>query len=172
MMLSLDINEITVPVHKTATYSSFVNVWTTSSEVRLTFFQQHFQPLYYVVRKEFELEFFQSMNFDFVASLKNNGTNCLLIFLKISIACQNFCPPVDDIHHRLDTSYKKHKFFLQTKPGREFQLQYTHIVLIKSIRDVMPLYVKFTLGPWTGAGWLGSRQKASYFVIFWVLCSN
>ena len=45
------------------------------------FFYQHSQPLYDVMQKEIEnLKFVQGVNFEFIDSLKNNGTNYLLIF--------------------------------------------------------------------------------------------
>ena len=44
------------------------------------FFNQHFQPLYDVMQKEIgNLEFVQEVNFEFIDSLKNNGTKYLLI---------------------------------------------------------------------------------------------
>ena len=46
---------------------------------KIYFFYQHSQPLYDVMQKEIEkLEFVQGVNFDFIDSLKNNGTKYLL----------------------------------------------------------------------------------------------
>ena len=48
---------------------------------KIYFFYQHSQPLYNVMQKEIEnLEFVQGVNFEFIDSLKNNGTKYLLIF--------------------------------------------------------------------------------------------
>ena len=45
------------------------------------FFYQHPQPLYEFMRKEIDnLEMLQGVNFEFINSLKNNGTKYLLIF--------------------------------------------------------------------------------------------
>ena len=56
---------------------------------KILFFYQHFQPLYKVVQKEIEnIEFVQGVNFDFIASLENNGTKYLLIF---DDSCQEIC---------------------------------------------------------------------------------
>ena len=45
------------------------------------FFYQHSQPLYDAMQKENEnLEFVQGVNFEFIISLKNNGTKYLLKF--------------------------------------------------------------------------------------------
>ena len=48
---------------------------------KIDFFNQHSQPLYDVMRNKINnLEFLQSLNFEFMDSLKNNGTKYLLIF--------------------------------------------------------------------------------------------
>ena len=48
---------------------------------KIYFFYQHCQLLYDVMQKEIEnLEFVQAVNFEFIDSLKNNGTKYLLIF--------------------------------------------------------------------------------------------
>ena len=45
------------------------------SLTKITFFYQHSQPLYDVMQKEIEsLEFVRGVNFEFIDSLKNNGT--------------------------------------------------------------------------------------------------
>ena len=47
----------------------------------INFFYQHSQSLYDVMQKKLEnLEFLQGANFEFIDSLKNNGTRYLLIF--------------------------------------------------------------------------------------------
>ena len=52
-------------------------------------------------------------------------------------------------HRGLSTIYIKHKFFHQSKLGRDVELQNTHIVLFKSLRDVMQ---KTTRGAQLGLG--------------------
>ena len=109
---------------------------------KIYFFYQHSQPLYDVMQKEIEnLEFVQGVNFDFIDSLKNNGTKYLLIF---DDSCEEICnsKAFVDIatagrHRGLSTIYIKHNLFHQSKLGRDVELQNTHIVLFKSPRDVM-----------------------------------
>ena len=106
------------------------------------FFYQHSQPLYDVMQKEIEnLEFLQGISFEFIDSLKNNGTKYLLIF---DDSCEESCnsEAFDDIatagrHRGLSTIYIKHNLFHQSKLGRDVELQNTHNVLFKSPRDVM-----------------------------------
>ena len=53
------------------------------------FFYQHFQIFYVVMQKEIEnLEFVRGVNFEFIDSLKNNGTKNPLIF---DDSCQESC---------------------------------------------------------------------------------
>ena len=53
------------------------------------FFHQHSQPLSDAMQKEIEnLEFVQGVNFQFIDSLKNNGTKYLLIF---DNSCEDIC---------------------------------------------------------------------------------
>ena len=48
---------------------------------KIYFSYEHFQPLYDAMQKEIDnLEFVQGVHFEFMNSLKNNGTKCLLIF--------------------------------------------------------------------------------------------
>ena len=106
------------------------------------FFCQHSQTLYYVRQNQIEnLEFVLGVNFEIIDSLKNNGTKYLLIF---DDSCEEICNSktlVDvataGIHRRLSTIYIKHNLFHQSKLGRDLELQITHIVLLKSPRDVM-----------------------------------
>ena len=94
------------------------------------------------MQKEIEnLEFVQGVSFEFIDSLKNNGTKYLLIF---DDSCEEICnsKAFVDIatagrHRGLSTNYIKHNLFHQSKLGRDVELQNTHIVLFKSPRDVM-----------------------------------
>ena len=87
------------------------------------------------------LEFVQGVNFEFIDALKNNGTKYLLIF---DGSCKKICnsKAFADIattgrHRGLSRIYIKHNLFHQSKLGRDVELQNTHIVLLKSPRDVM-----------------------------------
>ena len=94
------------------------------------------------MQKEIEnLEFVRRVNFEFIDSLKNNGTKYLLI---LDNSCEEICNSkafVDTAttgrHRSLSTIYIKHNLFHQSKLGRDVELQNTHIVLFNSPRDVM-----------------------------------
>ena len=91
------------------------------------------------MQKEIEnREFVQGVNFEFIDSLKNNGTKYLLIF---DDSCEEICnsKAFVDIatagrHRGLSTIYIKHNLFHHSKLGRDVELQNTHIVLCKSPR--------------------------------------
>ena len=87
------------------------------------------------------LEFVRGVNFEFIDSLKNNGTKYLVIF---DNSCEDICisKVFVDIatagrHRGLSTIYIEHNLFHQRKLGRDVELQNTHIVLFKSPRDVL-----------------------------------
>ena len=94
------------------------------------------------MQKEIEnLMFVQGVNFEFIDSLKNNGTKYLL---KFDDPCEEICNSKAFVHlatagrHRgLSTIYIKHNIFHQSKLGRDVDSQNTHIVLFESPRDVM-----------------------------------
>ena len=96
------------------------------------------------MRTEIEsLEFVRGVNFEFIDSLKKNGTKYLLIF---DDSCEEMCNSKAFVdfatagrHRSLSTIYFKHNLFHQSKLGRDVELQNTHIVLFKSPRDVMQL---------------------------------
>ena len=109
---------------------------------KIYFFYQHSQPLYDVMQNEIEnLEFVQGVSFEFIDSLKNNGTKYLLNFDDSSEEICNSRAFVDIVtagrHRGLSTIYIKHNLFHQSKLGRDVVLQNTHNVLFKSPRDVM-----------------------------------
>ena len=86
-------------------------------------------------------EFVQGVNFEFIDSLKNNGTKYLLIF---GDSCEEIChsKAFVDIatvrrHRGLSRIYINYNPFHQSKLRRDVELQNTHIVLFKSPRDVM-----------------------------------
>ena len=109
---------------------------------KIYFFYQHSQPLYDVMQTEIEnLEFVRGVSFEFIDSLKNNGTKYLLIF---DDSCEEICNSkvlvnIDTAgrHRGLSTIYIKHNLFHQSKLGRDVELQSNHIVLFKSPRDVI-----------------------------------
>ena len=106
----------------------------------LFFFYQHTQSFYDVMQKEIEnLEFVQGVNFEFIDSLKNNGSKYSFFY----DSCEKFCNSklfVDIAtagrHRALSTTYIKHNLFHQCKLRREVELQNTLIVPCKSPRDV------------------------------------
>ena len=54
---------------------NWLKIGTIQPKFDKNFFYQHSQPLYNVMQKEIEnLEFVQGVNFEFIESLKNNGT--------------------------------------------------------------------------------------------------
>ena len=111
---------------------------------RSYFFYQHSQPPYDVMQKEIEnLEIVRVLIFEFIESLKNNGTKYLLLF---DDSCEEICNSKALVeiatagrHRGLSAIYIKHKLshlFHQSKLGRDVELQNIHIVLFQS-RDVM-----------------------------------
>ena len=106
------------------------------------------------MQKEIEnLEFVQGVNFEFIDSLKTNGTKYFLIFHDSCEEIFNSKAFVDTAtagrHPGLSTVYIKLNLFHQSKLGRDTELQNTHIVLFKSPRDVMQ---KTTLSTQLGLG--------------------
>ena len=93
------------------------------------------------MRKEIEdLEIVRGVNFEFIDSLKNNGTKYLLTF---DDSCEKVCisKAFVDIsiagrHRGLSTIYTKQDLYHQSKLGGDVELQNTHIVHFKSPRDV------------------------------------
>ena len=86
------------------------------------------------------LEFVQAVHFEFISSLKNNGTKYLLLF---DDSRAEICNSMEFVHiatagrHRgFSTIYIKHNFFHQSKLRRHVELQNTQVVLFKSPRDV------------------------------------
>ena len=108
---------------------------------KIYFFYQYPQPLYGVMRKKIDnLEFVQGVLFEFIHSLKNNGTKYLL---SSDDSCAEICNSKEFVHfatavrHRgFNTIYIEHDLFHQSKLGRDVELQNTHIVVFKSPRDV------------------------------------
>ena len=86
---------------------------------KIYFSYQHSQPLYDVMQKEIKnLEFVRGVSFEFIDSLKNNGTKYLLIF---DDSCEEICnsKAFVDIatagrHRGLSTIYIKHNLFHQS----------------------------------------------------------
>ena len=116
---------------------------------KIYFFYQLSQPLYDVMQKEIEnLEFVQGVNFEFIDSLRNNGTKYLL---KFDGSCEEICnsKAFVDIatagrHRGLSTNYIEHNIFHQSKLEGDNELQNTHIALFKSPRYVMQVTTRGT----------------------------
>ena len=109
---------------------------------KIYFFNQNSHPLYDIMQKETKkIEFVRRVIFEFIDSLKNNGTKYLLIF---DDSCEEICNSnafVDIAtagrHRGLSTIYLKHNLFHQNNLGRDVELQNTHNVIFKSPRDVI-----------------------------------
>ena len=91
---------------------------------KIYFFYQHSQPPYDVMEEEIEnLEFVQGVNFEFIDSLKNNGTKHLLIFDDSCVEICNSKAFVDIAtagrHRGLSNIYIKHSPFQQSKQTRK-----------------------------------------------------
>ena len=89
------------------------------------------------MHKEIEnLEFVRGVNFEFIDSLKNNGTTYLLIFdnscEEISISKAFVDIATAGRRRGLSTIYIKRNFFHQSKQGRDVGLKNAHTVLFKS----------------------------------------
>ena len=93
------------------------------------------------MQKEIDsFEFVQGVHFEYINSLKNNGTKYLLIS---DDSCAEICNSKEFVdiaiagrHRGFSTIYIKHNLFHQSKLGRDVELQNTHIFLFKSLRDV------------------------------------
>ena len=128
------------------------------------------------MQKEIEnLEFVQGVNFEFIVSLKHNGTKYLLIFDDSSEKICNSKAFVDFAtagrHRGLSTIFIEHHLFHQSKLGRDVELHNTHNVPLKSPRDVMQ--VTTLAHSWvlvqnllTGI----ERQRLFPLVLCWLVC--
>ena len=89
------------------------------------------------------LKYIQGVNFELIENLTNNGTRYLLIFddscEEISNSKRFVKVATAGRHRGLNTIYNKHNLFHQSKLGRDVELQNTHIVLLKSPRDVLQI---------------------------------
>ena len=76
-----------------------------------SFFYQHPQLLYDIMQKQVEnLEFVPGGNFEFIISLKNNGTNYLLIFVD---SCAEFCNSKDLVDIATASRQRSFVFYIQ-----------------------------------------------------------
>ena len=94
------------------------------------------------MHKEIEnFEFVPGVNFDFIDSLRNNGTKYWLFFDDSREETRTSKAFVDVAtagrHPGTSTFYIKHNLFNQSKPGRDLELQNTRIVLFNSPGDVI-----------------------------------
>ena len=108
---------------------------------KIYFFYQHPQPLYDLMQKEIDNHgFVQGVHFEFINSLKKNGTKYWLIFDDSCPEIYNYKEFVDIATAGRDRGFStinsKHQLFHQSKLGRGVELQNTHIVLLTSPRDV------------------------------------
>ena len=118
---------------------------------KIYFLCEHSYPLYDAMLKRIEnLQFVQSVRFQYINSLKNNGTKYLWIF---DDSCERICYSKAFLdfatarrHRGLSTIYIKHNLFHQSKLGGDVVLQNTQIVLFKSPRDVSTLSAQLSFG--------------------------
>ena len=111
---------------------------------KIFYFYQHYQPIYDSMKKSVEhIQFVEGVDFEFINSLKNDGTKYLLIFddsFDEICSSKAFVKVATAGRHRgLSTIYIKHNLFHQSNLGRDVELQNTHIVLFKSPRDVLQI---------------------------------
>ena len=127
---------------KVTTFLQLAQKWNILTKLDESFFfintLTHFMML---CKKTENLEFVQGVSFEFIDSVKNNGTKYLLIF---DDSCQEICNSKAFVHNGTaggrrgwSTIYTKHNLFHQSKIGRDVELQKTHIVLFMSSRYVM-----------------------------------
>ena len=131
-------NATSVRDGRVITYLQVAQNWNLSTKNwQENFFKQYSQPLYDVMQKEIEnLEFVQSVNFEFVDSLKNNDTKYLLIFWRLvwtDFHSKGFADFVATGRHReFSCIYIKHNLFYRSKVAPDVELQNTHTAHIKS----------------------------------------
>ena len=114
-------------------------------------FNQNFQNLLFLINtlrhfmtlceKRLKISSLFKVHFEFLDSLKNNGTKYLLTF---DNSCEEICNSKAFVdfatagsNRGLSTIYIKHNLFYQSKLGRDSELQNMHIVLFKSPPDVV-----------------------------------
>ena len=123
---------------------------------KFTFFQ-HSQTFYDVMQEEIgNIEFVQGVNFELIDSLKKQRYKKLFNlcrFMWRELQFKSFfwhCYCWQTSWSGLSTFYIKQNLFHQSKLGREFDLQNSHIVLFKSPRDVMQVStLRPQLGLWS-----------------------
>ena len=109
---------------------------------KFTFFVNTFSHFTMFCKKKIEnLEFVHGVIFEISDSLRNNGTNYLLIFDDSFEEYFNSKPFVDIACtgrlRGLRTIYLKHNLFHQSKHGRHLKLRNPHNVLFKTPSDVV-----------------------------------
>ena len=106
-----------------------INVW------QKLLFYQHSQPLFDVMRKQIEnTDFVQGVDFEFIVSLKNNGTKHLSLFDMICTSNALVDIATAGRHRVLSTFSIKRDLFHQRKLGRDAELQNTNSLFFKSPR--------------------------------------
>ena len=121
---------------------------------KILYFYHFDQPIFRVMQKEVgNIEFINSLDFQLIDNLPNDGTSYLLIF---DDSCDELgrCKEFEKIatagrHKKLSCIFVKHNLFHKSSIGRDAELQVTHIVLFKSPRDVQQIKV---LGRQLGLG--------------------
>ena len=145
------------------------------------FSNRYSQPFYDVKQKEMEnLQFFRGVNFEFIDSMKNNGTKYLLTF---DDSCGDICNIMVFIEianagrqRGLSFFYIKHNLFHQSQLEQVVEVQNTHNVLLKNPHEMMQVG---TLSAHLGLGskLVDCHRDATtvpydYFLIDWWLRTN
>ena len=106
---------------------------------RIFYFYQHNQPKFQSIEKKLNIEFRKSSGLELVSELEN----CLLVvfdsweeifnkkeFSKLATAGR---------HRNISVIYVKHNLFQQNNWSRTIDLNTTHIILFKSLRDTQQI---------------------------------
>ena len=136
---------------------------------KIWLFNQLPQPLCDVKQKAIDnLEFFQSVEFQFINSLKSNCTTYLLLFVDSFAEIRNPKDFVDIAtagrHRQFSTIYINHNFSHQKNFGWDVEIQNTHIVFFQvTSRCASSCYIKCTVGAWINSLWLVSGWNVCSF---------
>ena len=121
-------------------YSMLASPTTFSPPIEKTYyFYKEYQPLFKEMSEKLGIEFIPCLDFKMIKNLEN----CMLIFddsweeiyqekefVKLAVACT---------HKKVQCIFVKHNLFHQSKWSRTIDLNKTHVVLFKSLRDLQQI---------------------------------
>ena len=107
---------------------------------KILYFYREYQPLFSKIQREIAgLEFVKYSGFEITKTL----SDCLLIY---DDSCEEVFNEPEFVklatsgrHRRINILYVKHNLFHQSKHSRTIDLNTTHIVLFKSLRDIQQI---------------------------------